>query len=283
MSGGMGGWGVPGVGAERTVTESELLWGSDQARNGALWQSKVVSGAARDAGNTPTTVLRPGLLMGILTSSGELEEWDADALDGTEVLAAILDVELRAQDFDATNQDRVFRALVARAPLKVRKLLIQGAAFVGHADEYLARRALHNAGYVLDDDPLGYKSGAIQRFDTNTATTDTITADENGKTLFYTNAAAVAVTLPTLVPGLEFTFIRVADEELKVSSAAGDDMVVGNDLSADSITFTTAGEQIGAAIHVRSAYVNGTLKWITSLPYTPFNTGVNTLTFGFAS
>jgi hypothetical protein len=279
---GMGGWGVPGIGADRTVAESELLWGADQARNGALWQSKVISGAARDAGNTPTTVLRPGLIMATLTSSGELEEWDGDASDGTQWIAGILDTELRAQDFDATNQDRVFRALVGRAPVKARKLLIQGAAFLGHADEYLARRMLRAAGFVLDDDPFGYLAGE-PHYDDCADANDTILATQNGSTIFYSNAGAVAITLPTLQPGLEFTFIRTANEEMVVSSVAGDDIVVGNDLSADSITFTTGGEQIGAAVKVRSAYVGGTLKWIAELPYAPFGTGVNTLTFAIGS
>lgn len=275
---GMGGWGVPGIGADRTVAESEILWGSDQARNAVLWKGMVISGAARDAGNSPTTVLRPGLLMGVVTTTGELEEWDADASDGTENLAAILDTELRAQDFDATNQDRVFRAIVSRAALKVRSLLIQGSALVGHADEYLARRQLRYAGFVLDDDPFGYKAGQ-PRFATVTGASDTLTADENGTTLFYSNAGAVAVTLPAIQPGLEFTVIRTADEELVVSSAAGDDIIVGHDLSADSVTFTTGGQQIGTNLRFRSAYVGGTLKWIAEVVQIPFGTG---LTGGFA-
>lgn len=272
MSGGMGGWGVPGIGTERTVSESEIMWGADQARNATLWQSAVFSGAMRDAGNTPTTVLRPGLLVGKLTSGGEFEEFDADASDGTQYIAGILDAELRAQDYDATNQDRIFRVLVARGPVKAKKLLIEGSALVGHADEYLARRQLHAAGFVLDDDPQGYKAGAGNRFATVTGTSDTLTADENGTTLFYNNAAAVAVTLPAIKAGLKYRIVRAADEELVVSSAAGDDIVVGGDLSADSVTVTTGGEQIGASFTVQSVYIGTTLKWLLSIDVVPFST-----------
>lgn len=282
MSGGMGGWGTPGVGAERAVTESELLWGADHARNAALWQSGVISGTTRDDANSPTTVLRPGLLLGKLDSGGEYEEWDADVATGTQNLAGILDTEMRAQDFDATNQDRVFRILRARAPVKARKLLIQGSAFVGHVDEYLARRQLFAAGFVLDDDPFGYKAGQGNRFATVTGTSDALTADENGTTLLYNNAAAVAVTLPALKAGLEFTIIRAADEELVISSAAGDDIIIGNDLSADSVTFTTAGEQIGASMTFRSIYVGTTLKWLAQVNIVPFSTD-NYLATTFAS
>jgi len=278
----MGGFGVAGVGAERSVTESEILWGADQARNAALWKSAVISGTARDDANSPTTILRPGLLLGKLDSTGEYEEWDADVATGTQNIAGILDAELKAQDYDATNADRMFRVLVGRAPLKVRKLLIQGAAFVGHADEYLARVQLAAAGFVLDDDPFGYKSGKMLRTATVTGTSDTLTAAETGTTLFYNNAAAVAVTLPTLQAGLVYEIFRAGDEEIVVSSAAGNDMMFGNDLSGSSITFTTAGNHLGAIVRCEGVYVGTTLKWKVTLPPAPFGTGTATLTYGIA-
>jgi hypothetical protein len=280
---GMGGWATPGIGADRTVAESEILWGADQARNAALWLNAVISGATRDAGNTPTTVLRPGLLLGKVTASGELEEWDADAADGTENIWGILDSELRAQDFDATNQDRVFRVLAARAPVKPRKLLIQGAAFVGHADEYLARRMLAHAGFVLDDDPGNYLSGLNQRVSRVTGIADTLTAAETGTLLLYSNVAAVAVTLPAIQPGLTYDIIREGDEEIVISSSEGDNIIIGNDLSADSITFTTATEQIGARVRVSAIYVNGTLKWLMEVVHTPIGTGVAFHTYALAT
>ena len=36
----------------------------------------------------------------------------------------------------------------------------------------------------------------------------------------------------------------------------------------------------GDVNRVESVYVSTTLKWLMYLPYVPFNTGVNTLTFG---
>lgn len=281
---GMGGWATPGIGADRTVAESELFWGADQARNSALWQSAVISGAARDAGNTPTTVLRPGMLLGKVTASGELEEWDADATDGTEWLFGVLDTELRAQDFDATNQDRVFRVLVGRAPIKARKLLVQGTALPSATDQYLARRQLAKLGFVLDDDTPNWLSGLNQRVVRVTAAgAYAVTASQNGALIIFSNAAAVAITLPTLVPGLAFDLLREGDEEIVVSSAAGDDIIVGNDLAADSITFTTAGNHIGAMIHVESLYVGTDLKWLLTLPNVPIGTGVNTLPFALGT
>ena len=277
----LGGFGVPGNDAIVETEEREILWGGDDAKGLVLRKNAVYSGASRDAGNSPTTVLRAGLLFGIVTATGELEEWDADASDGTQDIAGVSNHELRAQDFDANNADRV-APLVVRAPVRASRLLIQGAAFVGHADEYLARRQMVAAGFVFDDDPFGYKAGEGRRVELVTGTTDTLSADQNGMALFYNNAASVTVTLPAIKPGLEYDLHRVADEEFVVASGEGDNIIIGNDLSADSITFTTAGEQIGAHVRIRSVYVGTTLKWLPELPVKPFSTD-NYLATTFAS
>ena len=268
----LGGWGVPGTGALDITTEYEILWGGDRAKGLVLEQSAVYSGAARDAGNTPTTVLRAGLIMGKVTSSGELEEWDADASDGTQDIWGVLPYELRAQDFEANNADRVAPVIV-RAPLKAAGLLIQGSALVGHADEFLARKVLHDAGYILDDDPQGFKAGYGNRVAVVTGTTDTLTAAENGTTIFYNNAASVTVTLPAIKPGLEYTLVRTGDEEFVITSGEGDNVIITNDLSADSVTFTTATEHLGVTVKVRSVYVGTTLKWMIDLVVVPHDAG----------
>jgi hypothetical protein len=278
MGAGMGGWGTPGASANRVTTERNIYAGGD--KHARIIQSTVVSGAARDAGNTPTTVLRPGLIFGKLDSGGKFEEWDAQASDGTQNIAGILDeVELRAQDYDATNQDRHFGMLKGNAWLKASQLLIQGAAFVGHVDEFLARRQLFAAGIRLDDDPFGYLAGYGDRVSYETATTDTLTASQNGMTLFYNNAASVTVTLPAIQPGLSYELVRVGDEEFIFVSPTADNVIVGNDLSADGVTVTTASEQLGARWRIRSVYVSTTLKWLVEGPLCPFGTGTATITY----
>lgn len=279
-----GQWGVPGIGADRTVTESEILWGADQARNGALWKSAVIGSATVDAGNTPTNLLRPGLLLGINSTSNEYEDWDPNASDGTQNLAGILDTEIRTYDLDATARDRVFRVLVGRAPVKAAKLLVEGTALGSSADEWLARRMLNAAGFVLDDDPFGYKAGAVARCALVTGVADTLTAAENGSIISYNNAASVTVTLPALEAGLEYTLLRVGDEEFIVASAEGDNIIFGNDLSGDSVTWTTATEHLGAGVRVRSIYVGTALKWLAEIVQTPFGTaGGSAMTIGLAT
>jgi hypothetical protein len=276
----LGGYGLPGIGSMVSSAERNFIWGGDAAKGHVMYDNAVISGTTRDAGNTPTTVLRSGLLLGKITSTGELAEWNADLSDGTEELAGILDPELRATDFDANDADRYCRVVI-KAPVKAAQLLIEGAAFIGHANEYIARSQMVAAGFTFDDDVFGYKAGigATQRYSQVTGTTDTLTPAENGRTLFYSNAASVTVTLPTIQPGLYYDLIRTADEEFIVVSAEGDNVIVGNDLSADGVTFTTAGQQIGARVRAMTIYVGTTLKWVFELPTPPFGTG---FTGGFA-
>jgi len=278
-----GGSGIPGVGNEIATVENEFLWGGAQGQLALLWKNGArYSSAARDAGASPTTVLRPGLLMGKLTSGGEYEEWDADASDGTQDIQGVLDVELRMTDYQGTAADRNARLLV-RGPVKARKLFIQGLAFVGHIDEYLARKQMVDAGFVFDDDPFNYKAGRGGRMQTISAEDHTITADENGTTFFYTHTAAATstVTLPVIKPGLEYDLVRAANsaEDFVITSADGNDMFQGNDLTGSTVTWTTTGQMIGARMKVKAVYIGTALRWLTELPDPPFGTG---LTGGFA-
>lgn len=278
----LGGWSQPGIGSLDSTSHREIIWGGADWAHLVIKQGAWISGAARDAGNTDTTVLRDGLLLGKITSSGKQIQWDSTATDGSQSISSILNNEIRAQDFNATDADR-FCGTIVRAPLQASQLLIKGVALVGHTDEYLARRQLVDAGFILDDDPMGHLAGRGQRVSYETGTTDALTASQNGMTLFYSNAASVTVTLPAIKPGLEYKLVRVADEEFIVVSPTADNVIVGNDLSADGVTFTTAGEQIGATVTVKSIYVNGTLKWLMVLDSVPFGTGTATMTYAVNS
>ena len=277
-----GGFAVPGMGVLVETTEYEIIWGSERGQGQVLEQNGNYSGTMRDAINSPTTVIRAGMLMGKITSGEELLEWSAIATDGSQNIFGIVPYELRAQDFDATDQDRV-AGIIVRAPLKAAQLLIEGTNLVGDTDEFLARRQLHAMGCILDDDTNGNLAGAATRYERVTGTTDTLTASQNGLKLFYSNAASVTVTLPALIPGLIYDLVREGDEEFIVASAAGDDVIVGDDLSADSVTFTTANEHMGAWVRVESLYMGTTLKWHMSLPQIPFGTDGTGLTYSIAT
>ena len=272
-----GGWGVPGAGDAVETSEREIFWGGDWGKGQILTASASYSSTLADAGNTPTSDIRPGLLVGKITSTGELAAWDADNSDGTQNIWGINFLDLRMIDFNATASDRI-APVCLRAPLKASQLLIQGTALTSHVDEYLARRQLHAMGCILDDDPQGFLAGAGGRIVTSADADYTVVGDQNGTTFFftYTDATSTTITLPTIAPGLEFWFVRAANsaEDYIITSAEGDNVVVINDLSATSITWTTTAEMIGNTIHARSVYIGTTLKWLFDVPVIPFGTGV---------
>ena len=96
---------------------------------------------------------------------------------------------------------------------------------------------------------------------------------DHGKRLVCTTADC-DVTLPAIATahGFKIEVLRASDHELAIISAEGDNIIVGNDLSADSITWTTAGEQIGARAWVECITVGATEKWLLTVLKTPFST-----------
>lgn len=104
----------------------------------------------------------------------------------------------------------------------------------------------------------------------------TVVAADNG-TLFTNTGAggAVVFTLPALAANLSFMFCVTADQSVTVTSAAGDDMIVHNDLAADSVAFSTASRKLGASLRVRSNAAGD--KWLC-FPYTWNNADDGTTT-----
>lgn len=145
-------FGVPGQAAAIYTAENEFLWGGDVTRICVLMKGCVIDGSARDAANSPTTVLRAGLLLGKVTASGKLVQWDDAAVDGSQTVYGILPVELVMVDpISGADTDRMCPVIVS-APVKVNNLLIKGAAFVGHGDETAARTELNAKRFFLDDE-----------------------------------------------------------------------------------------------------------------------------------
>jgi hypothetical protein len=277
-------YGAPaGIGAKELSTpEKAVVFGPEE------WQldftNVLIGSAAIDAANTPTTELRSGLVLGKKTSDSKLYQWDSTATDGTQKAAGVLYRGISMLDGPGIAQDKQAHVFF-RGGLLVRDLTIKGAAFAGHADEHLARQQLNGCGFVLDDD-LCPGSLALGAALVNMEVADaafTPTAAQSGFRFFMTNGASTTVTLPALKAGLVYEFFRIGDEELVVASAAGSDMIVGNDLSANSVTWTTAGQHIGARLRLEGIKYGSTVKWLPSIIVIPFGTTNAGLAYAIAT
>ncbi len=262
-----GQFGIPGQTEAVYSDSNEFLWGSDATKMRVMTAQAVVSGAARDLGNTPTSILRAGLVMGQITATKKWKEYDPASTDGSQIPAGVLPVELVTVDpLAGTNLDKGAPIVIA-APVKARNLFILGAAFVGHAAEFAVRAAFVNSGcFVFDDDPTGILSGRTKRIVTKAANYTVLSADTG--TLFHAITGAVTFTLPTRVEGLVYEFLQTTNNAMIINGGAAH-IISANSLTGTSVTFNTASQMIGARARFECANVNGTLKWI----YTLLSTG----------
>ena len=254
-------FGMPGVRAIRSTTESVLIWGGANNKVGVIDFQAQIESLIADADNSPTTDIREGLLLGRQTTGGQHIQWDLTATDGSEELRGVLAFAFSTLDEDAAAEDHAM-PMIVRAPLKAANLRILGAAFVGHAYEFVARRQLHSMGCILDDDIGGYLAGAGYRV-INQATSVTVTTAQNGA-IFTTRGAggAVTFTLPTILRGLEYMFVNEADQNMIVTGAANI-MSTFNDLTATSVAFQTASALIGGVFKIKTN--DDGSKWLVEI------------------
>ena len=91
----------PGLGTEATDTTSEFLLDTVHV----IQQGVTIANTARDSGNTPTTTLRKGLVLGKVTATGKYKEYNDTASDGTQTAVGILREEVKVVDSDGNAMD----------------------------------------------------------------------------------------------------------------------------------------------------------------------------------
>lgn len=258
----------PFIGTLAETSENSFYFGTHPLN---VYVGGRIDGATRDNGNTVTDVIRPGLLLGMVFSSGKLKQWDPTATDGSQYIFGILDNPGLKMQANGANQDRFRGTIMVRGYVRPERLLIGGNAsygIAGNAWEYLIRRQLMDTGFLIQEDAantglLGYGTpfgGGFRMVQAKTADY-TVKAYESG-TLFTTRGASGTVnfTLPaTPTRGLYFGFYNAANQNMKVTAGTADTMVAINDLAADSVSFETASLKIGGMFEV---YGDGT-GWLT--------------------
>lgn len=228
---------MPGMGDALETTEREFTWNEGQK---LLFGSGVIVSTTTDASNTPTTQLRKGLLLAKNTSTGKLGVYTPGSATLGQVYG-ILALPVNMLDRNGSAQD-VWGQVILGGPVRASQLLLL---------DYTARAQMRNR-FIFDDDLTGVGNGVRQML---AKTADyTVVAADNG-TFFTTQGTSGAVnfTLPALAdvsPGWTAEFYNEANQNMVITAPA-DKLVVFNDLTATSITFSTAGELIGAHVKIR--------------------------------
>lgn len=221
---------LPGLSTSRETYEAEFRWGMHAQ---GLFANGIIDGAARDSGNTPTTELRPGLLLGQVLATGKYLQYSPTATDGSEVAAAVLIEGLRTQTFEGTNQDRFYAVLVG-GPVQAAKIL------------NLDLQARQQMDKFIFDDIAGIPGNhwfPWKRFQNKTANYSILTSDNFS---LFDNLGAVGtviLTLPAIANGYMFGLHAQAAQVLRFTSNEGSN-VVGTAATNSSVSVTAIGGMI---------------------------------------
>lgn len=229
---------TPGMHDERFTQEATLLWGREKH---AEYVGVVLDKDTVDSANTPTTQLRTGLALGIITATGQWTHWNPYATDGSNFLAGFLLDEIDLSYIGGVTKERLHAAIV-KGNIKADQVVIGGEASRGIAGtdyEFLLREQAH--GRFLFDDDLGNLQ-TVKEYTVGAAVTALTVTTAMNKTHFVTDtalAADVTLTLPAPVPGLEFYFTHTsttAATELILDGPATGEFWIGG-AAANTLTF----------------------------------------------
>lgn len=251
---------VPGFTSVRETQEAAAMYQTFFMGDVVFDPLPIISSTAVDSGNTPTSILRPGLLMAKLDADGSWVDYDPDATDGSQEARGVLITEVNMTDYTTGSAAaRMAIGLVVSGKIKASAIL--------NLDQQ-ARNQLKARNFLFDDDQ--YASSRFKRV-VEKAADYTVVAADNG-TLFLATTGAVNFTLPAIAVGLAFEFLNTVDANMTVTSPTADNVIGDNDASADSLSFQTASHKIGGHLRFESIYLGGVLKWMVSNLSLPTNT-----------
>jgi len=247
---------IPGLDSAYTTYENAFSW-NDQGKGRGLILPFPILATTVDAGASPTWRLRPGLVLGKITSTGKLKQYDPTATDGSQIATGVLMQGLAMTDpFSGTTRDKFLGVLVSGP--------VRGAALYGLDQK--ARGDMKSQGFIFDDDPHGaiavwrVSEGAFG----NTTTVITQATYPNGTHFVTTSGAGAATfTLPAIAPGLRYRFTQTMDQNMVVQRGGSDNLVSDGNAAAVSVTASTASHKIGASVEAHAIYVgSSTYKWL---------------------
>ena len=246
-----GAWGdVPGISAPLETFENEFInYNSRQPSELPI----LLSGAARDSGNSSTTMLRAGLALGGPIDAGQtgaykVKEWSPAATDGSANLLGFLKHSMKVTDANGDNIDK-YTPCILGGDLFSDRIIIPGNAAQGVSGNYAALLMLQaGSRFLFDKHPrslnLPYEFPPLPLSYLG-ASPITMSADYAGRT--WTNAGAVGaitVNLPLPIIGLRYRFHRVVAQSLVIATTSTPTIIGQGNLAADQVTLASDGAYI---------------------------------------
>ncbi|MEM4360040.1 MAG: head decoration protein [Candidatus Bilamarchaeaceae archaeon] len=253
--------GVPGFTDVRASYESSVLYQSFFMGDVVFASGAVISSQAQDAGNTPPSLLRPGLVMAQLDATGEWVDYDETATDGSQEAKGVLVNEIYLQDYTTAASAARAGNVIVVAGKAIASRLICGTGGL----TLQARRQLTSRGFRFDDDDRVSPIDAdFTRVDVRTSDYSLVSRDHGRLITNLGGTTGVTFTLPALATNIGFKveFLSAADVSFTVASAEGSNIVFTNNLSATSLTFNTANQRIGGRLVLEAVRLGSTPKWL---------------------
>lgn len=231
--------GLPSISTEEFIETGEVLQG--RYEQSQFFQG-IVGSNARDAGNDPTTLLRPGLMMGI-DSNDDVVHFDPDgaATNSGGEFFAVMQQEL---NMGLTNQTDISEgSLLVAGVIDPNKICLASQStrgIVGLAAEFYLRKLMAR-NFILEDNPHEPQIGtwnSESAEDTSRALVET----ERDKLFHNTGASgAVDLDLPaTPKRDLAYYFQSRVAQDFSVTSVTTNDIIIATDIAATTITIASA-------------------------------------------
>jgi hypothetical protein len=143
---------IPGLDAALETLESDIIWGDVNFTKSFIWGIQL-AGTSRDAGNTPTTELRPGMILGITNATKIAAPFNNGGAGGLEKAKGIL---IYTHNTQKNNADENRIALIAVGGcIKASKIFEPGDPVgLTNATNEAAIRADMAGVFFLDDQPF---------------------------------------------------------------------------------------------------------------------------------
>lgn len=198
---------LPGEGTLIETFERAATWGPYPR----YYTPGYIGANAADAGNSPSSTLRVGLVMGRAIATGQWSNYNPTATDGTEVAAAVLPLSIRMQDvYTEVNIPRFYALLVSGG--------VHAAQLIGLDN---MARAQMSPLFIFDDDLPGNHYYPWQRFQTITANYQILSTDNQSLFLNAGATGEVDLTLPPIANGYYFGLKALAAQTFKFVSNEG--------------------------------------------------------------
>lgn len=232
---------LPGMGGVVENYEAAFAWGLYPR----YYASAYIDSATVDAGNTPTTTLRMGLLLGRKIGTGTWTNYSPINTDGSEVAQGVLPIGLRMLDVVTGVAQTKYWAVMVSGGLQAAKVLGLDA---------MARAQMAKM-FIFDDDLPGKVQFPWQRFQTKVANYQIVATDNLSLFLNTGAAGEVDLTLPAIANGYFFGLHAMVAQVFKFISNEGGNLI------GDTATRTSASvTAIGGGLRVFSN--PGASAWI---------------------